>query len=202
MYRGGCIPCYSWYVVMALAALLALGGCGDTSVSNPFGGDGSAATATLAPEPTLAHIDGWQTYSDTTYGFIIQYPPDWTAALGPQQGAGVPSEVVKFFATKRGSAGTPPTQDVITITAEASKPNTVDATVPPGFAPNGSVAVGGATETLLSGPGSTGGQGLLVMLALDTQVFVFYSTADDASAAFFRQTFTQMLATFQSARMG
>ncbi|HEY7357764.1 MAG TPA: hypothetical protein VH590_14905, partial [Ktedonobacterales bacterium] len=58
--------------------------------------------------------------------------------------------------------------------------------------------VAGTPRTLLSGPGSAGGQGLLVTLTQGKQVFVFYSTADDASAALFQQTFTQMLSTFEA----
>lgn len=183
---------------MALVALLALSGCGDTPASNPpeQGGGADIATATPTANPTPAQIAGWRTYSDSTYAFSIQYAPTWTTTLEPQP-PNAPYEVVAFFPGKSGSNGAAPTQNVITVTAAMNQPDVIDSAVPPGFAPDGSVSVGGTTQPLLSGPGSAGGQGLAVMMALSNEVFLFYSTADDASAALFRQTFTQMLSTFQ-----
>jgi hypothetical protein len=190
--------CSSWWGVLALVALLALAGCSDASAPNPPDGGGDVATATPALTPTPVHIAGWQTYSDKTYAFSIQYPPGWTAALEPQQ-QGAPYEVVGFFQAGSGSNGAAPTQNVITVTVGMNQPDTVDSAAPPGFAPNGSIVVGGTTQTLLTGPGTSGGQGLLATLALDNQIFVFYSTADTASTSLFQQTFTQMLSTFQLA---
>lgn len=189
------LPRCSWYVVLALAALLALSGCSDTAASGPSGGAGDVATATpTIPGP--ASIPGWQTYTDTSFGFMVQYPPDWAEALVPQQ-QGAPYEVAGFFARGSANKGAAPTQNVITITTGQNQPNSTDSSAPPGFAPAGTVVVDGTTQTLLSGPGSASGQGLLVMFALNNQIFLFYSTADAASAAQFHQTFTQMLSTFQ-----
>jgi hypothetical protein len=194
-------PRRGWCWLVLAAALLVLSGCGDVSVANAPGGDNTVATATSAPDPTPAHIPGWRTYSDKQYSFSIQYPPNWTALLEPQQ-QGAPYEVVGFFPAGSGSSGAAPTQNVITVTAGMNQPNSIDSSAPPGFAPSGSVNVGGTTQTLLSGPGSNGGQGALVMLAGDNEIFVFYSTADAASASSFQQTFTQMLSTFQQFATG
>jgi hypothetical protein len=182
--------------VLALVALLALSGCGDTSTPGPSGGSGDAATATPTANPGPVSIPGWQTYTDASFAFMVQYPPNWAKALEPQP-QGALYEVVGFFAVGSASKGAAPTQNVITITAGQNQPNSTDGSAPPGFAPAGSVVVDGTTQTLLSGPGSAGGQGLLVMFALDNQIFLFYSTADALHAAQFHQTFTQMLSTFQ-----
>ncbi len=190
------LPHCSWYVVLALAALLALSGCGETAASGPPGGAGDGATATPTAIPTPASIPGWQTYTDASFGFLVQYPPNWMEAPVPQQ-QGAPYEVLGFFARGSANKGAAPTQNVITITTGQNQPNSTDSAAPPGFAPAGTVVVDGTTQTLLSGPGSAGGQGLLVMFALNNQIFLFYSTADAASAAQFHQTFTQMLSTFQ-----
>lgn len=188
----------SWWLLLAFVALLVLSGCGDTSVSNTPSSDGgnNGATATPAPDPTSAHIDGWQTYSDKTYAFTIQYPPRWTALLEPQP-QGTPYEVVGLFPTPGTAGSAAPTQNIITITVQQNQPDTAGDGTPPGFAPNGSVSVGGSPQPLLVGPGSAGGQGLLVMVAQNNDIFVFYSTADNASASSFQQVFTQMLSTFQ-----
>lgn len=106
--------------------------------------------------------------------------------------------MVGFFPTGSATGSAAPTQNIITITAQQNQPDTGDNGAPPGFAPSGSVSVGGTTQPLLSGPGSAGGQGLLVTLAQNNQLFLFYSTADNASADSFRQVFTQMLSTFQA----
>jgi hypothetical protein len=186
-----------WYALLGGAVLLTLGGCGSAAPPAPpeVKGDGQTPLATTTPNPTPASIPGWPTYSDNIYSFAIQYPQDWTSLLEPQQ-QGASYEVVGFFATGSPLNNVAPTQDVITITAEQVQPDTSDSGAPPGFAPSGSINVGGTNQTLLSGPGSTGGQGLLVMAAWDDRVFIFYSTADNASAALFQQTLTQMLSTF------
>jgi hypothetical protein len=186
----------AWYVALAAAALLALSGCSDTPAPTPVAGSTATATPTLIP--TSAPVPGWQTYSDKTYAYTIQYPPGWTALLEPEP-QGAPYEVIGFFAAGNGGSGAAPTQNVITVTAEQVQPDTVDNGTPPGFAPAGSITVAGTTQTLLSGPGSSGGQGLVVMLALNNDVFLFYSTADAASATQFHQTFIQMLSTFKLA---
>ena len=185
-----------WYVTLGAVILLALGGCSNPSPPAPDGGNGNGQTAGATPTPTSASIPGWPTYSDTIYAFAIQYPQNWTALLEPQQ-QGAASEVVGFFASGSAVNGAAPTQDVITITAGQAQPDAGDSAAPPGFAPNGSIDVGGTNQTLLSGPGSGGGRGLLVMAALDDRIFIFYATADSASAALFQQTFTQMLSTFR-----
>jgi hypothetical protein len=187
----------SWWLLLAFVALLVLSGCGNTPASNPPspGGGGVVDTATPAPDPTAVHIDGWQTYSDKTYAFTIQYPPKWTALLEPQP-QGTPYEIVGIFQASA-AGGAPPTQNIITITVQQNQPDTGDNGTPPGFAPSGSVNVGGSSQPLLVGPGSAGGQGLLVTFAQNNDIFVFYSTADSASATNFQQVFTQMLSTFQ-----
>lgn len=188
----------SWWLLLACVALLVLGGCNDTSASNPpqSGGGADVGTSTPAPDPTAVHIDGWQTYSDNTYAFTIQYPPKWTALLEPQP-QGTPYQVVGLFPTPGAAGSAAPAQNIITITVQQNQPDTGDNAAPPGFAPSGSVSVGGSSQPLLVGPGSAGGQGLLVMYAQNDDIFVFYSTADSASASSFQQVFTQMLSTFQ-----
>ena len=187
----------SWFLGMILGALLALGGCGGGVSSTPPGDTGGLATPTAAANPTPAHIAGWQTYSDAQYRFTIQYPPNWTAQLAPAQQGATPYEVVDFFPAGSGSGGAAPTQNVITITIVMAQANSVGDTAPPGFTPSGSVAVDGTMQTLLIGPGSNGGQGLLVMFANGDQLYSFASSADTAHASTFQQTFIQMLSSFQ-----
>ncbi len=188
----------AWLLMASLVALFALSGCGgDSAPPAPSGGDTNVTpTPTLAPSPTPVHINGWQTYSDKPYAFAIQYPPNWTEMLEPEP-QGAPYEVVAFFPAGTTSGNMAPTQNVITITVGANQPNTVDNPAPDGFMPTGTVNVAGTSQTLLTGPGSNGGQGLLVQYAQANQVYLFSSSADDASANAFQQTFTQMLSTFQ-----
>lgn len=202
MGRLGRFPRYcAWYFLMATAALIAFSGCGDTSASPPQGGDGNTTTATSAPGATPASIPGWQNYTDAAFHYAVQYPPGWTALQEPQP-QGAPYEVLGVFVAGSENNGAAPTQNVITITASQGSPDTVDTGAPPGFAPSGSVTVAGTSQSLLIGPGASGGQGLLVMFAQDDALFAFYSTADDASAASFRQTFTQILSTFRLTTVG
>jgi hypothetical protein len=182
-----------WSLALTLAALLALSACGDSSAPKTSGGPGNTVTVT----PTVAVPASWQTYHDTPSAYSIQYPPGWASMLEPEP-QGAPYEVVGFFAAGTASNGTAPTQNVITITSEQSRPDTVDSAAPPGYAPGGSITVAGTSQTLFVGPGSTGtGQGLVVLMAQGNQIFLFYSTADAASAAQFKQTFLQMLTSFQ-----
>jgi hypothetical protein len=155
---------------------------------------GSTATPTTAANPTPAHIAGWQTYSDRQYQFTIQYPPDWTAQLAPPPQGAASDEIVAFFPN---GSGTPPAQNLITITIAPSQANSVGDTAPPGFAPSGNVTVDGTSQTLLSGPGANGGQELLVLFANGNQLYLFASNADTSNAPAFQRTFTQMLSTFQ-----
>jgi hypothetical protein len=63
--------------LIASALLLAVAGAGRIAAQR--GGDTvaiSSATATLSPSPTPQ--TGFQVYSDTTDGFVIQYPKSWT----------------------------------------------------------------------------------------------------------------------------
>src|SRR5579859_1642253 len=173
-----------WLLAVAAVALLALSGCGgDSSTPAPSGGDTNVtATPTSAPSPTPVHINGWQTYSDNLYFFAIQYPPNWTEMLEPQP-QGAPYEVVGFFPAGTTSNNMAPTQNVITITVGVNQPNTIDSPAPDGYMPDGTITVAGTSQTLLAGPGSNGGQGLLVQYAQDSQVYLFSSSADDASAS-------------------
>ena len=186
----------AWCFLIAAVALVVLSGCGDTSTAPPQGGNGNTATATAAPNATPVSLPGWQNYSDAALHYAVQYPPGWTALQEPQP-QGAPYEVLALFVAGSENNGAAPAQNVITITASQGSPDSVDTGAPPGFAPGGSVTVAGTSQSLLIGPGASGGQGLLVMFAQDNALFAFYSTADDASAASFRQTFTQILSTFR-----
>ncbi|GEM_PF-3210759 len=185
---------YGWPLGIFLAALLALSGCGGGASSNSPVDTGSTATSTPVANPTPARIAGWQTYSDTRYQFTIQYPPDWTAQQAPPSPDAASDEIINFFPN---GSGAPPAQNVISITIAPSQANSVGDVAPPGFAPSGSVTVDGTSQTLLSGPGASGGQELLVLFANGNQVYLFASNADTANAPAFQRTFTQMLSTFQ-----
>jgi hypothetical protein len=183
----------AWMLVLGMAALLALSGCGDATQPPPSSNKAATPTAT----PTIAVPAGWQTYNDAAFTYSVQYPPDWASLLEPQP-QGAPYEVVGFFAKGAASNGTAPTQNVITVTGSHSRPDTTDAGTPPGYAPAGKVTVAGTNQTMYVGPGYNGqGQGLVVLVAEGQQLYLFYSTADTASEAQFKQTFLKMLASFQ-----
>lgn len=201
MGRLGRFPGCGVWCFLVVAALLALCGCGDTPPEPPQGADGSTATATSAATATPASFPGWRTYTDAAFHYAVQYPPDWTAVQEAQP-ADAPYQVLALFPGRSGSSSAVPRQNVITITASQGSPDTVDTGAPPGFAPGGSVTVAGTSQPLLVGPGAAGGQGLLVMFAQNDALFAFYSTADDASAAAFQQTFTQILSTFRLVTTG
>ena len=61
------------------------------------------STPTLTPTPT-GTVETWKTYANSTYGYTIQYPTDWTykdlGSLEPK----VPSYVVFNMTTASGSA--------------------------------------------------------------------------------------------------
>lgn len=44
---------------------------------------------------TTAAVDtsGWQTYNNSTYGFSLEYPPDWQVSMGDPSGAGPVVEI-------------------------------------------------------------------------------------------------------------
>ena len=192
---------HPWLAGLALVTLLALGGCGGgASPTRSSTQRSGSATATTPAQPTASSptpaSGGWQTYTDSTYVFTIQYPAAWMEQVQAQP-QNTPYEIVGFFPPASETNGQFPTQNVITITATTGQPSSVDGPPPAGFAPNGSVNVAGVNETLFSGPDPAGGQELLVMFASGTQLYLFTSKADTADAATFQQTFSQMLATFQ-----
>ncbi len=185
--------CSAWLLGLALL----LSGCGDTvTAPNPLGGTDTAATATPPANPTPAHIASWRTYQDSRFAFSIQYPPDWTAQVDTHVDEAAPYEVVSFFPTATPRTDKAPVVNVISITVGTAEANTIGDAAPPGFTPTGKVAVGGTMQTILSGPGQQGGQGLLVMYFQGGRYYLFSSNAESASASLFQQTFTQMLSTF------
>jgi hypothetical protein len=185
-----------WAVMLALLALLVLSGCSDGSTSQP----GTTSPFTPQPttplqQPTLTPLTGWQTYQDATYLFALQYPPDWTAQAITHSDLTPPYEEVDFF--PRASGPVVPAVNVITISVTQATPESPDSGVPQGFAPIGTVTLAGQDEQVFAGPDPSGGQDLLVQFAANDELFYFTSRSDLAAAAAFRQTFLQMLSTFQ-----
>lgn len=104
-------------------------------------------------------------------------------------------EEVDFF--PKASGPTVPAVNVISITVTQATPDSTDSTVPPNFAPIGTATLGGQQEQIFAGPDPSGGQDLLVQYAANGELFYFTSRSTAAAAATFKQTFTQMLSTFQ-----
>ena len=187
-----------WLVGMVL--LLALAGCGAGPASAQSSG-GSASSPAASPSlpvsssPTMTPPVSWQSYQDSHYPFSVQYPLGWTALPDAHLDANPPYEVVSFYP---GSGQSAPALNVISITVAAQQPDDVQSGPPPGFAPAGDVTIAGATEKMFSGPGTAGGQDLLVEYDGGSHLYLFVANSDAASAAAFKQTLMRLLASFQT----
>lgn len=185
-----------WAVMLALLALVVLSGCADTTTSPPnTASNDTPQPTTPLQQPTLTPLTGWHTYQDAMYLFSIQYPPDWMVQPVSHADLSPPYEEVDFFPKASGPAV--PDLNVITITVTQATPDSPDSGVPQGFAPLGMITVAGQAEQIFAGPDPSGGQDLLVQYAVNDELFFFTSRTNAASAAAFKQTFTQMLSTFQ-----
>jgi hypothetical protein len=188
-FRGG-----RGAVMLALLALALLSGCADSSTpgtTNSF----TPQPTTPLQQPTLTPLASWHTYQDAAYLFALQYPPDWTAQTVTHTDVTPSYEEVDFFPSASGPAL--PAINVITITVTLSTPDSPDSSVPSGFAPIATVTIAGQDEEVFAGPDPSGGQDLLVQFASNGELFYFTSRTNPASAAAFKQTFMQMLSTFQ-----
>ena len=192
--------------LLGMLLLLALAGCatGPASAqsSTPLPGGGASrgtplATATLLPSSsqTATPSVSWQSYQDSHYPFSAQYPSDWTVLPDAHLDANPPYEVVSFYP---GSGQSAPALNVISITVAAQQPDDVQSGPPSGFAPAGDVTIAGTTEKMFSGPGTAGGQELLVEHDQGSYAYLFICNADTTSAAAFKQNFTKLLASFQT----
>ncbi len=180
-------------VMLAVLALALLTGCADSAP--PSTNSDTPQPTTPLEQPTLTPIPGWQTYQDATYLFSMQYPPDWTVQTVMHSEVSPSYEEVDFFPKASGPAV--PAVNVISITITQGTPDSPDSTVPQGFAPIGSVTLAGQDEQIFAGPDPSGGQDLLVQFAANDELFFFTSRSTPAAANTFKQTFTQMLSTFQ-----
>lgn len=189
---------FHWLLGMLL--LLALAGCGagPAAVQSPGGSASSPAVSPSLPvssSPTTTPPVSWQNYQDSHYPFSVQYPLDWTALPDAHLDATPPYEVVSFYP---GSGQNAPALNVISITVAAQQPDDVQSGPPQGFAPAGDVTIAGTTEKMFSGPGTAGGQELLVEYDGASHLYLFVANADAASAAAFKQTLMKLLASFQT----
>jgi hypothetical protein len=181
--------------MLALLALVVLSGCSDSPPQPPTANNDTPQPTTPLQQPTLTPLVGWHTYQNTMYLFSIQYPPDWMAQAISHADLSPPYEEVDFY--PRASGPAVPDLNVITITVTQATPDSPDSGVPQNFAPIGMITLSGQAEDIFAGPDPSGGQDLLVQYAVNGELFFFTSRTDPASAAAFKQTFTQMLSTFQ-----
>lgn len=77
------------FLVATLAILLLLGGIGGFVVSGFVSKSALTSqvppispTRTLTPTPSPDPMAGWKTYTNTTYNYTLQYPPEYTIAHG------------------------------------------------------------------------------------------------------------------------
>ncbi len=191
---------FGWLV--SLLILLVLSGCDSPSSTtrnnHPPGGNGPAGTATrtTSPSPTASPVPTWQTYTDGNYPFSVQYWSDWNVLPDAHLDATPPYKILSFFPGPSQSSA--PTLNVISITIGVNQPDDTQSGPPQGFAPDGTVTVNGATETIFSGSGANGGQELSVEYSQGSHIYLFASNAALASAPTFKQTFLKMLASFQA----
>ena len=186
-----------WLVGVVLLLSLAGCGAGPGAVQSSRGSASSPATPPLpvSSSPTMTPPVSWQSYQDSHYPFSVQYPLDWTALPDAHLGANPPYEIVSFYP---GSGQSAPALNVISITVAAQQPDDVQSGPPPGFAPAGDVTIAGTTEKMFSGPGTAGGQELLVEYDGASHLYLFVANADAASAAAFKQTLMRLLTSFQT----
>jgi hypothetical protein len=178
--------------MLALVAMLGLSGCTDNAPAKPTV---NVLPTTPLQQPTQSPLAGWQTYQDSMYLFAIQYPPQWSALATPHPSTTPPYEEVDYF--PQASGPTPPTLNLVSLIVAQTTPNSPDSSVPQGFTPVGMVLVSGQEELLYTGPDPAGGQDFVVQFAQNGELFLFSARATTANADALKQTFTQMLSTFQ-----
>jgi hypothetical protein len=181
--------------MLAVLALLGLSGCSTSPQPNANNNTSTPLPTTPLQPLTLTPLPGWQTYQDVTYLFSIQYPPDWTVLPMAHTDVTPPYEEIDFFAKASGT--TVPALNVVTITVTQGTPDNPDSGVPQNFAPIGMVTLAGQDEDVFAGPDPSGGQDLLVPFSANDELFFFASRSNPAAAAALKQTFMQMLSTFQ-----